>query len=316
MKIRSFMRKFGTDEACRAHLESVRWPGGPACDRCGAVNEAAPVGGKPGFYQCRPCGKQFSVTAGTPMHGTHLPLHVWYLAMYLILASSKGISAVKLGEQLGVQYRTAWHLGHRIRAMLASGEKLPLSGIVEADETYVGGEPKNLRKGAPRPEKRGRGTKKPMLFAAVQRDGEARTLAVPSASVSAIAPGLWGWTAGGTILMTDEPRETNRFRGGAYRWIGRKMEAHHRVNHSREEYARTAAPGLRAHVNTAGGFFGLFKHAVVGVWHQVSAKHLHRYASEHEVRWNVRDADVPDRIARCLIGRSGRLRLRLREVLA
>lgn len=158
MKLRAFLRKFSTDEACRSHLESVRWPHGPVCDRCGVVGEAIPVEGRTGFWRCRACGKQFSVTAGTPMHGTHLPLPVWYAAMYLILASSKGISAVKLGEQLGVQYRTAWHLGHRIRAMLASGEKPPLAGLVEADETYVGGKSRNIRKGAPRPEKRGRGT--------------------------------------------------------------------------------------------------------------------------------------------------------------
>lgn len=232
MKLRTFIKKFSTDEACRAHLESVRWPEGPVCPRCGTVAEATAVVNKPGYWQCRPCGKQFSVTAGTPMHGTHLPLSVWYLAMYLILASSKGISAVKLGEQLGVQYRTAWHLGHRIRAMLASGEKPILSGLVEADETYVGGKAKNLPKGAAKPEKRGRGTIKPMVLAALQRGGEARTLVVPSASGAAIAPALWGWTGkGGATLLTDEL--------AAYDWIGRKMEAHHAVIHSRGEYART-----------------------------------------------------------------------------
>ena len=166
------------------------------------------------------------------MHGTHLPLHVWYLGMYLILASSKGISAVKLGEQLGVQYRTAWHLAHRIRAMLASGDKPYLSGIVEADETYVGGKAANLQTGVERPEKRGRGTKKPMLFAAVKRGGEARTLAVPSASAAAIAPARWDWTGkGGAILFTHEL--------GTYRWIGSKMQAHHAVNHTRRN---TPAP--------------------------------------------------------------------------
>ncbi len=296
------MRKFATDDACRAHLEGVRWPAGPVCDRCDSINEATPVEGRVGYWRCRACGKQFSVTAGTPMHGTHLPLHVWYLGMYLILASSKGISAVKLGEQLGIQYRTAWHLAHRIRAMFASGEKPVLSGLVEADETYVGGKVSNLPKGAERPEKRGRGTKKPMLFAAIERGGEARTLAVPSASAADIAPALWGWTGkGGAILFTDEL--------GTYRWIGSKMQAHHAVNHSRAEYARTEG-GYRVHTNTAEGFFGLFKRAVIGVWHQVSAKHLHRYASEHEFRWNVRERDVPERIARCLLGRAGRLRLR------
>jgi transposase-like protein len=302
MKLRTFIKKFSTDEACRAHLESVRWPEGPVCPRCGTVGEATAVANKPGYWQCRPCGKQFSVTAGTPMHGTHLPLSVWYLAMYLILASSKGISAVKLGEQLGVQYRTAWHLGHRIRAMLASGEKPILSGLVEADETYVGGKAKNLPKGALRPEKRGRGTVKPMVLAALQRGGEARTLVVPSASGAAIAPALWGWTGkGGATLLTDEL--------AAYDWIGRKMEAHHSVIHSKGEYARTVG-GVRVHTNTAEGFFGLFKRAIVGVWHQVSPKHLHRYASEHEFRWNSREAEVPQRIARCLLGTAGRLRLK------
>jgi transposase-like protein len=218
MQLRSFMRKFATDEACRAHLESVRWPDGPICDRCGSINNAIPVEGRDGFWRCRDCGKQFSVTAGTPMHGTHLPLDVWYLGMYLILASSKRISAVKLGEQLGVQYRTAWHLGHRIRALLASGEKAPLEGLVEADESDIGGKVANQPKSAPRPRKRGRGTKKPMLFAAIERGGEARTLAVPSASGALFAPALWDWTGKGfAVLLTDElPTD---------RWLGRKMQA-------------------------------------------------------------------------------------------
>lgn len=209
---------------------------------------------------------------------------------------------MSLSRQMQMQYRTCWHLLHRLRAMLASGEALPLSGIVEADETYVGGDPKNLPKGAPRPGKRGRGTTKPMLFAAIERGGEARTLVVPSASSAAIAPALWDWTRGAATLMTDEL--------GAYRWIGRKMEAHHRVNHSQKEYARTTSGGLRAHVNTAEGFFGLFKMALVGIHHAVSPKHLHRYAAEHTFRYNRRGHDAAERIARCLIGRHGRLRLR------
>ncbi len=295
------MREFATNEACRLHLEMVRWPDGPVCDRCGSVNDASRIETREGVWGCRECGKQFTVTAGTPMHGTHLPLHIWFLAMYLIIASSKGISAVKLGEQLGIQYRTAWHLGHRIRAMLASGEKPLLAGLVEADETYVGGKASNLPRSARRPVKRGRGTMKPMLFAAIQRGGEARTLAVPSASGAALSPALWQWTQGDAVLITDDL--------AAYRWIGRKMLGHHRVQHSAGEYARTSG-AIRVHTNTAEGFFGLFKRAVVGVWHRISAKHLHRYASEHEFRWNRRECDVSDRIARCLLGKAGRLRLR------
>src|SRR6478672_131630 len=122
MRLATFLRKFDTDEACRAHLESVRWPEGPVCP------------------------KQFTVTVGTAMEGTHLPLRLWYIAMFLILNTAKPISAMSLHHHLGVQYRTCWHLLHRLRAMLESGEKLPLSGIIEADETYVGGKARNRQK--------------------------------------------------------------------------------------------------------------------------------------------------------------------------
>ena len=143
-------------------------------------------------------------------------------AMDLVLSTAKPISAMSLSRQMGIQYRTCWHLPHRLRAMLAGGERLPLSGIVEADEAYVGGvkprglpdKAENLPKSALRPGKRGRGTTKPMLFAAIQRGSEARTLAIPSASAAAIAPAFWDWTGGAATLMTDEL--------GTYRWIGRK----------------------------------------------------------------------------------------------
>jgi hypothetical protein len=221
--------------------------------------------------------------------------------MYLILASSKGISSVKLAEHLGIGQKTAWFLGHRLRAMLGSGEKLPLSGIVEADESYIGGKARNLPKGAPRPEKTGRGTRKPMLFAAIERGGEARAKPIGSARIDDIAPLLWNWTGGtgSAVLCSDEL--------ATYRWIGRKMEAHYAVHHAQQEFARTVG-AVRAHVNTVEGFFGLFKRAIVGVWHRISGKHLHRYAAEHEFRWNRRKTDVADRIARCLIGQHGRLR--------
>ena len=300
MRLTAFMKKFGTNAACREHLETVRWPNGPVCPHCGSGDGAGHVGGRPGLYSCWACGKQFTVTVGTPMHGSHLPLNVWYLAMYLILASSKGISSVKLGEHLGVGQKTAWFLGHRIRALLDSGEKLPLSGIVEADQSYVGGKARNRRNKAPSPGK-GRGTAKPMLFAAIERGGEARARPIRSARIDDIARPLWNWTDGGAaVLCSDEL--------ASYRWIGGKMEGHHAVHHARREFARTTRDGIRAHVNTVEGFFGLFKRAIVGVWHQISAKHLHRYAGEHEFRWNCRRTDVAERIARCLLGQHSRLR--------
>ena len=146
MKLTTFLRKFDTDEACRAHMESVRWPEGPVCPRCGTIDQAAPIPTRSGLYRCGACRKQFTVTVGTAMEGTHLPLRLWYIAMFLILNTAKPISAMSLHHHLRVQYRTCWYLLHRLRAMLESGEKLHLSGFIEADETYVGGKARNRQK--------------------------------------------------------------------------------------------------------------------------------------------------------------------------
>ncbi len=139
-----------------------------------------------------------------------------------------------------------------------------------------------------------------MLFAAIERDGQARTARINAAKIDDIAPLLWRWTNRGQAVLCSDELAT-------YRWIGRNMLGHHGVHHARRELARTAPGGIRAHVNTAEGFFGLFKRAIAGVWHQISAKHLHRYSGEHEFRWNHRRSDVANRIARWLIGQRGRL---------
>lgn len=304
MKLATFLRKFDTDAACRAHMESVRWPDGPICPKCGAINQAAAISTRPGLYRCHGCQGQFTVTVGTAMEGTHLPLRLWYIAMFLILNTAKPISAMSLHHHLGVQYRTCWHLLHRIRAMLADGETLPLAGIIEADETYVGGKARNRQKHRDRP-RRGRGTDKPMIFAAIERGGEARAAVVPSTSAMTLDPLMFRWFNRDSTLMTDEL--------AVYDWFGSKMRRHYRVNHSAGEYAREQ-DGVTAHVNTAEGFFGLFKRAIVGIHHQVSPKHVHRYVAEHNFRYNRRRDDTATRIARCLIGRHGRLRLR--ELLA
>ena len=300
MNLISFMKIYGTAEACRAHMESVRWPDGPVCPNCGTIDQAGRVGSRPGMYRCLACKRQFSVTVGTAMEGTHLPLNIWYLAMYLMLSTAKPISAMTLSRQMQIQYRTCWHLLHRLRAMLESGETMPLSGIIEADETYVGGKPRNRQKHRPPLTARGRGTDKPMVFAAIERGGEARTAVVASASAMALDPLMFKWFDRDAVLCTDEL--------ATYNWFGGKMRRHHKVTHSAGEYARTEGP-IRAHVNTAEGFFGLFKIALVGIHHAVSPKHLRRYVTEHTFRYNTRH-DAADRIARCLIGQHGRLRLR------
>ena len=136
------------------------------------------------------------------MEDSRLPLRTWYLAMYLMLASSRGISSVKLAEHLGIAQKSAWFLGLRIRALLDSGAKLPFSGVIEADESHVGGKARNLRNNAPRPGK-GRGTKKTVLFAAIERGGDARAARISSAKIDDIAPLLWRWTGAGQAVLTN-----------------------------------------------------------------------------------------------------------------
>ncbi len=300
MDLVNFLKTFGTDEACRAHMESVRWPDGPVCPKCGVIGQAGRVGNRPGVLRCHACKSQFSVTVGTAMEGTHLPLNVWYLAMYLMLSTAKPISAMSLSRQMHVQYRTCWHLLHRLRAMLAGGETFPLAGLIEADETYVGGKARNRQKHRPAVT-RGRGTEKPMVFAAIERGGQARTAVVSSASAMALDPLMFRWFDRSAVLCTDEL--------ATYDWFGGKMRRHPKVTHCAGEYARTEG-AIRVHTNTAEGFFGLFKMALVGIHHAVSPKHLHRYVAEHEFRYNCRSKDVGARIARCLIGQHGRLRLK------
>ncbi len=137
MDLKQFADTFGTEEQCVEYLARTRWPHGPVCDKCGSISDAWKTA-QPRTWACRACQKQFSVTAGTPMERTHLPLPAWFMAIYLIATSSKGVSAMVISRQLGISYKTAWLLCHRIRQLLADDD-FTLKGIVEVDETYIGG---------------------------------------------------------------------------------------------------------------------------------------------------------------------------------
>ena len=262
MTLASFQSRFSTHEACRAHLEALRWPNGVVCARCGVVGEAKRLSTRPDIWRCRSCKGDFRVTDGTPMEGTHLKLNVWFLALYLVATSSKGVSAMKLKDWLGVSYKTAWFLGHRVRQMLADGSAGRLAGIIEADEPYVGGVKRKGRDddedGSGRPSHRGRGRARSTVFVAVERGGKAKAKRVASHGVA--AP-LWQWSnVKGSVLMADGLP--------AYRWIGRKFAGHLTADHKRQAYARTdRRRGIRVHTNTAESFNSAFKRAIVGVWH-------------------------------------------------
>jgi transposase-like protein len=274
------------------------------CSGCGSVGDAYWLKSVRRWH-CKGCSTQFTVTAGTPMHRTHLPLLVWAQAIYLIVASSKGISAVKMAEMLGVSYETAWHLGHRIRAMMAEQNPL-LSGIVEIDETYAGAPPRKRAKSGrddddnerPPQNPMGRGTKRPLLLVAAERGGDVVTRVIPTHGKSAIARALDGLIDPEATVVTDGLP--------AYKHIGRR-QPHLSVNHSDRQYARTDDnTGLRVHVNRVESFNGFLGRAVVGVFHFVSPKHLGRYAGEAAFRWNRKADACLERMATLIRNGDGR----------
>lgn len=302
MSLRAFNDLFPDEDAARAWFERARWPDGPECYHCGVVGNAAYMP-KTKFWHCKACKRQFSVTAGTPMHRTHLPLLTWAHAIYLIVASSKGISAKKLGEMLGVSYATAWHLGHRIRVMMTEANPI-LSGVVEIDEMYAGAPPRKRAKpshdhdDAPK-NPQGRGTKRPLVLVAAERGGDVVAKVIPTHGKAAIAAALDGVVAPNATVMTDGLP--------AYKHIG-KAQTHLSVNHSGREYARTdEATGQLVHVNRVESFNGFMRRAVIGVWHQISIKHLGRYTGEATFRWNRKKEGVLDRMARMIRTGDGRM---------
>lgn len=307
MSLLAFLKRFPDDDACWAHLEAVRWPDGPVCPKCGSIDNAHHVG-RAHYRRCNACKAKFRVTHGTPFEGTHLPLRTWFTALYLVAAASKGIPSVKLGEHLGVGQKTAWFLGQRIRRMMEDRDGL-LSGIVEVDETYLGGRSRKKGQTSKRDpdddQPVGRsGTRKSMVTVATERGGRARAAKGKTHSERTIAAFvLRHLDIGQTVLVTDELP--------AYRWIGRKFPAHLHVNHSKGEYVRVDEhAAATAHVNTAEAFNATLKRAVIGVWHWFSIKHTDRYLHEVSFRWNRRKLDADARLSGLFTAHAARLRWR------
>lgn len=311
MSLLAFLKRFPDDDACWAHLEAVRWPHGPVCPECGSVDDAHRVG-RAHYRRCNACRAKFKVTHGTPFEGTHLPLRSCFTALYLVTASSKGLSSIKLGEHLGIGQKTAWFLGQRIRRMMEDKDGL-LSGIVEVDETCLGGKARKKAQASKRdpdhdqPTGRG-GSRKSMVTVATERGGRARAAKGKTHSARTIASFvLDNLDIGRAAFVTDEL--------SAYRWIGRKFPAHLHVNHLAGEYVRRdPLAAADAHVNTAESFNATFKRAVIGVWHWFSIKHTDRYLHEIVFRWNARKQSADARLA-SLFARSS-VRLRWRELVA
>jgi transposase-like protein len=271
MNIIQIYQRFPKEADCLKHLENARWHGKPICPYCKSDRvTAAP---KEQRFHCNNCKTSFSVTVGTIFHKTHLDLQKWFLAVVLMLNAKKGISARQLARDLEVNKNTAWSLAMRIRRAMLEQMEL-LEGIVEMDETFVGGKP---RKGGP-PSKRGRGTKKIPVVGMIERGG--RVVAEPAKKLSQkhlMKLIRRNMNVDNTILMTDQY--------SGYFPAGNIVASHKSVDHS-FQYANGTI-----HTNNIESFWALLKRGIVGQYHKVSAKHLQKYITEFSYRHNNRDVD-------------------------
>lgn len=269
----SLMDAFGTDDRCRQILEELRWPEGPRCPRCDS-DKLSRIRSRDQF-DCDSCRYQFSALAGTVFHDSHLPLRKWFIAAYLMTESKKGISANQLKRMIGVSYKTAWYLSHRIRsAMLECAPEL-LTGVVEADETYIGGKSRGFS--TKQDAARGRMRNKAIVLGAIERGGKVRLRMVPNARKANVLDFLQDVVADeAAAIYTDTVR--------SYDKVGDQDTVHASVNHSREEWARGDV-----HTNTMENVWSLFDRAVIGSYHQLSRKHLAAYLREFEWRFNNRE---------------------------
>jgi transposase-like protein len=266
MNLPKLIEQFGNDEKCRVHLTRLRWPNGVKCPRCNSkkVSEIT----ERDQYNCNACLYHFSVTSGTIFHDSHLSLTKWFMAIYLMTESKKGVSALQIKRTLNVAYQTAWYLCHRIRAAMREINADLLRGVVEVDETYVGGHVRG----------RGRGYKanKAIAIGAVQRQGKIRLQVIPNATKVVLRKFIHDNTAPDTeAIYTDEMP--------AYWGIEDADTKHRWVNHSAEEWVVGDV-----HTNGIESVWSLLKRSIIGSYHKVSIKHLDAYLDELEHRFNNR----------------------------
>lgn len=282
---------FTDADKAREHLEALRWPNGPVCPHCGNSDPARihALKGKAhraGVYQCNECREQFTVTVGTVFERSKIKLNIWLLATHLMCSSKKGMSAHQMHRMLGVTYKTAWFMCHRIREAMRPDRSSsgPLGGagkIVEADETYFGKtetQPTMRRDGTPYLTKgKGGPAGKRAVFALVERGGQVRSFHVDNANANTIREALVTNASRESRLFTDESR--------LYIKVGAEFGEHQTVRHAAKEYVR----GI-VHTNTIENVFSVFKRGMKGVYQHCAEKHLHRYLSEFDFRYNTRTA--------------------------
>lgn len=282
---------FHDEAAAFAHVEAILWANGRVCPHCGTVDNSFTLKGvrsKPskknpegverhGLYKCSDCRKQFTVRKGTIFEESHLPMHKWLQAIYLLCASKKGFSAHQMHRVLEVQYKTAWFLCHRIREAMRSGELAPMGGgggNVEVDETFIGREPGAVKR-------KGYSHKMKILALVDRETGQARSMVVDTLGKTTLWPIVRENVAKETRLLTDEAMH--------YRGIGYHFADHQTVNHSKDEYVRLTDRSV--HTNTIENYFSVFKRGMKGTYQHCGKQHLHRYLAEFDFRYNNRSAN-------------------------
>lgn len=291
---------FHDEDKAREHLEAVLWPDGPICPRCGVMgNRITKLQGKstrPGVYKCKDCRKPFSVTVGTVMERSHIPLTKWIAATYFMMTGKKSMSAKNLQRLIDTSYEAAWFLFHRLRECAPTpGEAGPIGGegkTVEADETYIGGKEKNKHVGKRKAGNIG-GQGKQIVFSLIERYGEVRSFHVANVNAKTLRPILATHASRKSTLMTDD--------AGQYRIVGPEFARHESVNHGADEYVRGDA-----YTNTIEGYFSILKRGIYGQFHSISEAHLHRYLREFDFRYNRRDLTDLGRMNELLRGAQGK----------
>lgn len=282
------------ETTARAYFECIRWPNGPFCPHCGSTDKVYRLEGKshrPGLFHCNACAGQFTVTTGSVMESSHIPLSKWLLGFRLYAASKKGFSAHQLHRTIGVTYKSAWFMAHRIREAMADTDRSPMAsggGTVEADETFIGRKPgRKVRSGFQH---------KMAVMSLVERKGKARSFPVPDVYSATLLPILKKNISKTATVMTDT--------AWIYGSLPIHFARHGTVNHTADEYVRGDA-----HTNTIEGFFSIFKRGMKGVYQHCSEGHLHRYLVEFDFRYSNRAAlgvDDAIRTKRAVKGAEGK----------
>jgi transposase-like protein len=301
-------QEYADEDKARILLQSILWPDGPVCPHCKNHKEKAiyrmqsklesKTKVRNGLYKCGACRKTFTVTVGTVFEDSHLPINKWLMAISILCASKKSISALQLSRMLDITYKAAWFMNHRLR--FAMSPKLPLAqllkGIVEIDETYVGGVGDAKTKAI----------RKTPVVALIERGGNMRAKVVSNVTQRNLKTVIRETVDTSTVINTDD--------SGVYRRQLQDFKSHNVVNHSAFQYVLRTPDGGSAHVNTCESFFSLLKRGVAGAWHHVSREHLPKYADEFAFRWNTRNMTDSDRM-KAAIGLTPGKRLTYRQAI-